>query len=407
MGRKKSEYYKPRKDGRYYTLVGTGRYLEDGRPERIPLYASSSAELEEKVAELKYRLKTGQYAKPSEITMSEYADKFFNTFKSMKGVNTQAMYKLAIKHIKTAIGHIKVKDLTYSDCQNMITARYDHYETCNKIRMTMKQIQRMAIRDKIINTEFWDKDLINMPEQPPSQTRALYDLEKEALQKAVFEPMDQAFIYLLYGCGLRRGEALGLTAAAFDLKNHSLTVRKAIVFDNNNPVLKDAPKTKNGFRELHIPKSVYDPIRFWVMRRMADYAREHGKSLRALTAKEMDQIMIFTMRNGGLVSKSSYGKLWARILLQMNLAIMDDEEKESFLKLKRAERKDYDFQINDLSSKVFRHNYATILYYSGITLLKAVDLMGHKDTTMLQKVYAHLDEQKENADERLDEQVAL
>ena len=41
--------YKPRKDGRFYTLVGTGEYDEYGRAIRIPLYGTTSKELEEKV----------------------------------------------------------------------------------------------------------------------------------------------------------------------------------------------------------------------------------------------------------------------------------------------------------------------------------------------------------------------
>jgi hypothetical protein len=186
-----------------------------------------------------------------------------------------------------------------------------------------------------------------------------------------------------------------------------LEVRQVIVFDKNTPVVKDIPKTKNGFRKVHIPASVFSPIQFYVMQKMSDYSKSKNKPLKALTAHDLEAIPLFVMRNGGLVSKSSYDKLWARILLNMNLAIMDDDELKRFNKLKASERKMYDFSINDLTSKIFRHNYATMLYYSGISLIKAVELMGHADVTMIQKVYAHLDEQKENADQKLDEQIAL
>lgn len=55
---KRNDKYKPRSDGRYYTHVSTGKYDENGRPIRISLYAKSSKELEEKVAEARYLLKT-------------------------------------------------------------------------------------------------------------------------------------------------------------------------------------------------------------------------------------------------------------------------------------------------------------------------------------------------------------
>ena len=44
-----------------------------------------------------------------------------------------------------------------------------------------------------------------------------------------------------------------------------------------------------------------------------------------------------------------------------------------------------------------RHSYGTMLYYSGIGIKKAQELMGHSSAKMLYEIYAHLDEQRENA----------
>lgn len=48
-----------------------------------------------------------------------------------------------------------------------------------------------------------------------------------------------------------------------------------------------------------------------------------------------------------------------------------------------------------------------MLYYSGISQKKAVELMGHSDIKMIMEVYAHLDEEKESVQEKLNNAIAL
>ena len=63
--------------------------------------------------------------------------------------------------------------------------------------------------------------------------------------------------------------------------------------------------------------------------------------------------------------------------------------------------------IHDLTAHIFRHNYATMLYYSGISLKKAAALMGHSDTRMIMEVYSHLDEQKEQTETKLNSFIKM
>ena len=63
--------------------------------------------------------------------------------------------------------------------------------------------------------------------------------------------------------------------------------------------------------------------------------------------------------------------------------------------------------ITGLTAHIFRHNYCTMLYYSGISQKKAVELMGHSDIKMIMEVYAHLDEKKEAVQEKLSREIVL
>ncbi len=80
----------------------------------------------------------------------------------------------------------------------------------------------------------------------------------------------------------------------------------------------------------------------------------------------------------------------------MNAAVTSDKEKAI-----GAE------PITGLTAHIFRHNYCTMLYYSGISQKKAVELMGHSDLKMIIEVYAHLDEEKEAVQAKLDKAIAL
>ena len=95
---------------------------------------------------------------------------------------------------------------------------------------------------------------------PRKKKRPLTDLEKEAIPKAALSNSDRAYVYIIFGCGLRREEAIALHTSDIDLTKRKVIVRHKIVFDGNTPLLMHNTKTDNGLREVPIPKSVYGHI---------------------------------------------------------------------------------------------------------------------------------------------------
>jgi integrase len=59
------------------------------------------------------------------------------------------------------------------------------------------------------------------------------------------------------------------------------------------------------------------------------------------------------------------------------------------------------FKATDITPYVFRHEYATVLYYSEVDVKDAARLMGHKDTRLILDVYAELDEGRSNSTEKI------
>lgn len=373
--------YKKRSDGRYQANVNMG-YDAYGKLIRKTVYAKSIRELEEKIFKLKQETLSG--IKSSDMTLYDYSVSWFKTYKAMKSINTRAMYDNIIeKHIKDSIGYIPIGAVTKSDIQNIITERSDKRETCNKILLTLRQIFNSAIDDDLIFKN--PAKNIELPPVVKSAKRTLTTQEKKAIVNADFTPMQKAFIFILFYCGLRREEALALTPSDFDFKNQTVTINKAIVFDKNTPVL-SAPKNISSNRTVPLPSEAIPVLKDYI---------SHCKT-----------IQLFTMKNGSVMSLSSYVRFWDSIVLALNFALFTDKQIETYKTLPKQLKKEF-CPIKGLTAHIFRHNYATMLYYSGISIKKAAALMGHTDTKMIMQVYAHLDDEKERAAEKINECIKI
>lgn len=366
--------YKKRKDGRYATTVLVG-YKPDGKPNNVFLSAKTEKELKDKIFELKMKMKTGAVVKTSDTLLKDYADSWLETYKASASFNTKAMYVNAINcHIKPEIGHIPLNKIVRSDIQKLINDRQEHPRTCEIIRLTLVQILNSAIDDKLLHENVAKK--VTLPKRHKAEKRALTELEKEAIKKADFTIQEKAFVMLLFYFGLRRGECLALTKADINLKKKTLTVNKTVIFDKNTPAIKNGAKSDAGNRTLPIPESI-EP-----------FLKEFLQSV--------DSFYLFKGKTTETLSKTQYVKMWERIIKKMNAAVTSDKEKEIGAK-----------PITRLTAHIFRHNYCTMLYYSGISQKKAVELMGHSDLKMIMEVYAHLDEEKEAVQEKLNRAISL
>ena len=198
-----------------------------------------------------------------------------------------------------------------------------------------------------------------LPKKDKNEKRALTNREKAALFSADLPERERVFVLLLYYCGLRREECLALDFSNLDFKHCEVNVRQALVFDENAPKIE---RTKN----IYSVRAVPIPVAFRPA--LKAYAKDKSG-------------LLFAMPDGSPVTKSSFRRMWDRIKSALVAETPDAET---------------------LTPHIFRHNYATMLYYSEISIKKAAQLLGHADTAMITKVYAHLDETKENAAAKLD-----
>ena len=197
---------------------------------------------------------------------------------------------------------------------------------------------------------------MKIPKPKKAERRVLTDREKKAVFTADLKDMDKAFLWIIYGCGLRREEALALTVFDVDLKRSYLAVKRAVCFDGNNPQGKGT-KTENSVRSVPMPGFLTDYLRQYI----------HGLS----------GSLLFCNASGERMTASGYRRMWERI--QRAIAAETGEP-------------------CTLTAHIFRHNYCTSLCYQipTVSIKRIAQLLGDTERMVID-VYNHIILEKEDA----------
>jgi len=364
------------KDGFFRTKIWDGTYNPDASKHRVTLSSKkSSADLERQVNELRYKVKNGEVIHQTDSLFIDYAREWKHIYKDVREDNTTAMYDNIIEKHLISIKNVKLQDIRRSHFQLVINNARDKPRTCQQIALTFRQIIKTAIREKQLPAGAYDDicEGIDLPRYKSREKRALYPEEVKAIKYADFTPMERCFVYIIYGCGLRRGEVLALNKDLHvDIKRGILNVQTAIRFKGNSPGTKD-PKSHNGFRQVPMPDFLTDYLKSYLPFLKGPY--------------------LVHRKDGGMMTKSSYDKMWAQIKKKMNRAAGGTDELQV---------------IYGFSAHTFRHNYCTSLCYQvpAISIKRIAMLMGDTETVVL-NVYNHVQEERENVEKVVNSAIAL
>lgn len=341
---------------KYRTRVELGKDANGNRIRKWA-YGDTKPELERNI-----RLIIAEHEKnenPSDITFKDYSRQWFNAYKSGREAATRNMYDFILGKFG-ALDPLRVRDIRQTNLQMIITDNQDSPRVCEQIRMTLRQIFRVAVQDGIIVRN--PAAGLEIPRRYRADQRALTEKELKAIRRAQLDPQDRMWITILFYFGLRPGEALALMPQDFDFRNNILHIRRSIGYNKNSPYIKT---TKTGdCRDLPIPVAAIRPLRAYL--------------------RTLETPYLFTMRGGYLVTKTSQHNMWKRIRAEINRKLGGNDMVDA---------------TNGLRPYTFRHNYCTMCYYSGISLKKCQELMGHHTLQMIMQVYAHLDNTKEPVEE--------
>lgn len=354
---------KRQSDGRFRKSIWTGE-IKNGKKVYKQIVAHTKTELNEKVEQYEQMLNGEEVTDSTNlVTFYNYACGWQEAYKAARSDNTRMMYENIVKVHFRDVGNVPLATMTPADALRIVNRMDGHPATQVKIVLTIKQVVRQAVRDDVISMRRSANIIDSMPKikYRSREKRPLTDDEIKAVKTAKYKyPMDELFVLLIYGCGLRREEALALTQDDFDWNHGTVKIDKALAIVNRYTVLKE-PKTANSVRTLPIPQSMRKSVK------SALRATENGR---------------FQTSDGRLVTHTAYRRMWERII--------------EALKATGHEIGD------DLTAHVFRHNYITTLCYQipAISLKKVAQLSGDREDTIL-KIYNHIVTERENVDDAL------
>lgn len=350
--------YKRRPDGRYCTTVWDGTYTDSGQKHRKVLYGKTVRELDEKVRDMENRVANGAVVQPDDEDMLAIAARWYRTDKARCAASTREFYKGLIERHFQSLSGVKPDAMGYYHVRQIVDAAEGRERTQEQILLVLRQVIKFAAREKCM-TQNAASDLVAMlpkVKHDAAEKRVLTAGEKAAVFAAELPDKEKAFLYLIYGCGLRREEALALRTGDFDQAGHVTISRARVLLEGGRTDTK-APKSKRGARTLPIPESVRDVV------------EKYAKACAGELFPDID--------------KRGYDRMWRRIRRAIEAVCPDSE---------------------GLTAHIFRHSYCTELCYQipKLSVKNVARLLGDTETMVL-NVYSHLDLLREPTDETVDE----
>lgn len=346
--------YKKRKDGRYITSLTL-----DGK--KYYLYGNTIKELDRKKIEMISKYEQGKSLKSNNVRFKDYKWIWYETKKPMISEKSQQSYKSILNNHFTLIDYKKVSEIKKTDIQLIVSELIDTPNTANKVYMTVNQIMESAIDDDIIVKNPCRR--IKKPKIIKKEKRILTNEEFYLTDVADFNDRERMFVIMSKYCGLRPEETRALTKQDFIINNDHgyVVIDKTVVYVSNTPIFQKFTKNESSKREVPLFDNTIPFINFY------------------LTTLESDKLFTNLTGNDEYLTYQGYKWLIRKIVDKIRM---------------KALELDIEFDPDGFTPYVFRHTYATLLYYSGIRLKDAEYYMGHSDSKMLNDVYIHLDKQK-------------
>lgn len=335
--------------GMTYTIRKDGRLMKKKQfnGKTYYLYSDTEKDLYNQYVDLNYKLNTEQL-NDNKILFKDYVIKWLNFNSSGKSEATIKEYNYIInKYLVPYFGYKYMNEIKREDIQKLQTdlLENNHTELAHKCIRFMRTICNEAIIDDyLIKNPCLN---IKEPKLIHKEKQILTKEQDELLLKS--EHKYAPFFRILRYTGMRREEITALTLNDVKIKNKTISINKAVSFATNQPKLKDTKNKKP--RTIPILDIIFNDIE-----KVLNDAKENNQTY--LFVKQTDKNML---------------------------------TQESIRNMTNSICKELGFKF---TPHQLRHSYCTMLYYSGIKIKEAQNLMGHSSAKMVYDLYAHLDAQK-------------
>jgi integrase len=303
------------------------------------------------------KVEAGDFSDTNKLTVEGYLNNWIDIHAKDEGISptTEQGYRIYIsKHVNPILGKILLNELR----PLQIEAFYKKEKKKGYSEKTILQIHRImhkafrtAVKNGIMHQNVCD--LIDKVPSPDPYKINVYNQDKfNDLLDAVKGTYFELPVLLAGGCGLRRGEVLGLRWNDIDFENSTITVEQTAVVANKKIITKK-PKSKKSARTFTVPSEMLHIL------------------------KQYKGIGLVCPGSGG---KPMHGGTFSKRFSEM----LSKHELEHI-------------RFHDL-----RHFNATMMLKYGISKVEAANRLGHSDPAITEKIYQHvLEEMDQKAANKL------
>jgi len=350
-----------RSDGRYM-----GRFRFDG--ERYTVYDLELKEVKRKLADLKYEVEHGLFAKQENITVFGWFDIWIKEYKEptvKRG--TVGVYRDNFNsYLKDPIGKKKLKDIRPEHIQkiyNDLNKKGYSRNTIELVSVVLSGMYKQALKNKIIRENPVPLATLPKAEEHKEPRVMTVNEQKQFLEYAKDSYLHNMF-ELALSTGMRSGELRGLEWKNVDINNKVIHVYRTLVYVNNDYHL-DTPKTASSRRDI----PMLDNVVVLLKQRKKKQAEDRLLLGDKWKAKEGLENLVFTTESGYPINRD--------MLKQEVNRVIDNIHKDKV-------------KFEHITPHTFRHTFATRCIENGMPPQVLKTLLGHSKLSMTMDLYSHV-----------------
>ena len=325
----------------------------DGNPVYRWANGRTKKELEANKEELRREHINGAVAIRRDVFFGEYVTNWYRIYKEpYVSASSKANYRSILNHyLFPAFGDKQMRAITAEQMQGYLNSLAGiNKTTLNYITIVLSNCFTLANAQGVIDRNAADG--LRQPKADRTTRRALTAQETAAVLEVIDTSADGLLLAILYYTGLRRGEALGLRWSDIDFSARTLRVERDIDYVTGKV---GTVKTHTSVRTVPVPDELMA---------LLNKDRQVGNGY-----------LIRAPKTGGYWPQSTFVRHWRSIQTAL---------------LSAAPSIENDGTGSILTPHYLRHNYASILYRSGVDVLSAQQYLGHADPTTTMRIYTHL-----------------
>ena len=284
---------------------------------------------------------------PNKVTVAVFLDEWLESVKDAVSYRTWLNHECIVRlHLKTEIGTARLVKLTPKGIHDLYKSKLAEGLSrgrVRKIHVTLNRALKDAVRWRYISRN--PAAEVSPPQEYPREISVLTPEQIRQLLSAARGDCLEAAYVLPATVGLRQGECLSLRYEDIDFEKGTLKIRRTVWRNQVYP-----PKTPHSRRTIKLPRIALDALKRH--RDNNDDASAEG--------------WLFPSKHANPVDAHNFiHRLWKRVLSKAGLP-------EST-------------RYHDL-----RHGAASLLLSQGVPVPAVSSLLGHRDSSITLRVYAHL-----------------